>query len=77
MGYECKEAPNYKLEAPHKFYPQQGDEIPIKQYEMEKQYRLRKSHYLEGPLGKITLEEWPLWYLIHEMSVQFTDASSL
>ena len=37
MGYEYKQAPNYKLEAPHKLYPQQGDEISSRQYEMEEQ----------------------------------------
>ena len=52
MGYECKQAPNYKLEAPHKLYPQQGDGIPVRQYKMEEQYRLRESHYWEGPQGK-------------------------
>ena len=37
MGYECKKTHNYKLEAPHKSYPQQGDEILVRQYEMEDQ----------------------------------------
>ena len=41
MGYECKQTPNYKLESPHKSYVQQGDEIVVKKYEMEEQYRLR------------------------------------
>ena len=41
MGYECKKAPNYKLEAPDKSYRQEHDEILVTQYEMEEQYRLR------------------------------------
>ena len=69
MGQKCKQTPNYKLESPHKSYPQQGDEIPVKQYEMEEQYRLRESHYREGPLGKRALEEWQLGYLIHDTSI--------
>ena len=59
MGYECKKAPNYKLKAPQKSYPQQGDEIPVRQYEMEEPYRLRESHYWEGPLAKRALEYRP------------------
>ena len=37
MGYECKKSPRYKLEAPHKSYPLQGDAILVKQYKMEEQ----------------------------------------
>ena len=77
MGYECKKAPNYNMEAPHKLYPQQGEEIPVIQYEMEEPYRLRESHYREGPLGKISLEDWPLGYLIHDTSIRFSDVSAL
>ena len=77
MGYECKQAPNYNMEAPHKLYPQQDDEIPVRQYKMEEQYRVRESHYQEGPLGKRDLEEWKLGYLIHDTSVCFTGARAL
>ena len=56
MGYECDQTPNYKLESPHKSYPRQGDEILGRQYEVEEQYRIRESHYQEGPLGKRALE---------------------
>ena len=73
MGNECKQTPNYKLESPHKSYPQQGDEIPVRQYEMEEPYKLKESHYQEGPLGKISLEYWPLGYLIHYTSIRFTN----
>ena len=37
MGYECKQIPSYKMEAPHKSYPLQGDEILVKQSKMEEQ----------------------------------------
>ena len=45
MGYECNQGPKYKMESPHKSYPQQGDEIPVKTNKMEEKYRLRESHY--------------------------------
>ena len=77
MGYECKKAPKYKLKAPHKLYPEQGDEILVRQYEMEEPYRLRESHKKEGSLGKRSLEYWPLGYLVHDTSIWFTDASVL
>ena len=35
MGYDCNKTPNYKMKSPHKSYPEQGDEIPVKQYKME------------------------------------------
>ena len=75
MGYECKQSPNYKMEAPHKSYPQRGDEIPVRLYEMEGPYKVRESHYREGPLGKRALKEWPLGYLVHDTFFWFIDAS--
>ena len=44
---------------------------------MEEQYRLRESHYREGTLGKRSIEEWQLGYLVHDTFVRFTDASAL
>ena len=77
MGYECKQAPKYKLEAPHKLYPQKVDEIRVRQYKIEEKYRLRESHYREGPTGKISQEEWQLGYLVHDTFIWFTGAQSL
>ena len=37
MGYEWKQNPSYKIESRHNSYPQQGDEIPVRHYEMEEQ----------------------------------------
>ena len=37
MGHKCKKTRSYKMESPHKSYPLLGDEIPVKQYEMEEQ----------------------------------------
>ena len=44
---------------------------------MEEPYRLRKSHYRKGPIGKRALEDWPLGYLVHDTFIRFIDASTL